>query len=145
MKIHHLSFYCKQGTTASHRRVFKALGKGTWRAAGGSFHADAAGFGAAGRRQVSSVCLVCGSRRDTSPAVRSRKDTSRIGTAQLVSTILPKTMLPVMAATRPTPVKKPRAEELQGTEEKHEDSATSICCNQHFPKPILPRYVCFFE
>lgn len=73
-------------------------------------------IGAAGGRQVSSVCLVCGSRRATNPAVRSRNDTSRIGTAQFVSTILPKTMFPVMAATRPTPVKKPRAEEL---EEKH--------------------------
>lgn len=65
------------------------------------------------RRQVSAVCLVCGSRRATSPAVRSRNDTSSIGTAQLVSTSFPKTMFPVIAATRPTPVKKPRAEELQ--------------------------------
>lgn len=62
---------------------------------------------------MSSVCLVCGSRRDTSPPVSSRADTSRIGTAQFVSTKFPKTTLPVIAATRATPVKKPRAEDLK--------------------------------
>lgn len=63
--------------------------------------------------QVSSVCLVCGRRRATSPPVSSRADTNRTGTAQLVSTNFPNTMLPMMAATRPTPVKKPRAEDLE--------------------------------
>lgn len=70
------------------------------------------------RCQVSAVCLVCGSRRATSPAVRSRNDTSSIGTAQLVSTSFPKMMFPVIAATRPTPVKKPRAEDLQDGRKK---------------------------
>lgn len=63
--------------------------------------------------QVSSVCLVCGSKRATSPPVSSRTDTSSTGTAQLVSTSFPKTMLAMIAATRPTPVKKPRAEDLR--------------------------------
>ena len=63
--------------------------------------------------QVSSVCLVCGSRRATSPPVSSRADTSSTGTAQFVSTNCPKVMFPMMAATRPTPVKKPRAEDLK--------------------------------
>lgn len=62
---------------------------------------------------MSSVCLVCGSRRPTSPPVSSRADTSKMGTAQFASTNLPKTKLPMIAATRPTPVKKPRAEDLR--------------------------------
>lgn len=68
--------------------------------------------------QVSSVCLVWGSRRATSPPVSSRADTIRIGTAQFVSTSLPNTRFPVIAATRPTPVKKPRAEDLKEGEEE---------------------------
>lgn len=92
--------------------VWKALGEGE-----GSgnvekqIHICIKGGGGGG--QSSSVCLVCGSSIATSPAVSSRADTSSTGTAQLVSTSFPKTMLAVIAATRPTPVKKPRAEELK--------------------------------
>lgn len=93
---------------------------------------------------MSSVCLVCGSRRATSPALRSRKDTSRIGTAQFVSTSLPKTMFPVMAATRPTPVKKPRAEELEGRKEKRYNSGKFICCNRHPPQNVFCLDMFFF-
>lgn len=137
-------FLLKQGTTVRHG-VLKPLREATQKAARGSFRTDAEGWCRRGvRRQVSSECLVCGSRSATSPAVRSRKDTSRIGTAQLVSTSLPKTMFPVMAATRPTPVKKPRAEELEGRKEKGYNSGKFICCNQHAPKLVLFRYVFFF-
>jgi len=66
------------------------------------------------RAQLISVCLVWGSRQATTPPTSSIADTSRMGTAQVLSTRLPKTKFPMMAATRPTPVKKPRAEDLKG-------------------------------
>lgn len=65
--------------------------------------------------QVSSACLVCGRTRATNPADTSRADTSSMGTAQFVSTSFPKITLPMMAPTRPKPVKKPIAEDLEET------------------------------
>lgn len=64
--------------------------------------------------------MVCGRRRATRPPVSSKPETIRIGTAQLVSTSAPKTTFPVIAATRPTPVKKPRAVDLRETERQRE-------------------------
>lgn len=79
--------------------------------------------------QVSSVCLVCGSRRATSPPVSSRADTSKTGTAQLVSTNFPKTMLAMIAATLPTPVKKPRAEDLKERRENNTSTCEELWVN----------------
>ncbi len=62
---------------------------------------------------VSSVCLVWGSRRATSPPASRSADTISRGTAQLESTSCPNTTFPMMAATRPAPVNTPRADELQ--------------------------------
>ncbi|KAG7270354.1 hypothetical protein CRUP_034464 [Coryphaenoides rupestris] len=73
------------------------------------------------RAQLISVCLVWGSRQATTPPASSSADTSRMGTAQVLSTRLPKTMFPMMAATRPTPVKKPRAEDLKGARQTAEE------------------------